>query len=152
MNKWGFFPPGEKKRTLGIFGVFYYEARKYQEIYACQIANRRARFPKRLPSTKCSRTHRCYQLEIYYSKIAIYACQTCLRELRVFVEIKKKAALRTGNLKNISALSSTARTSRNWNASRALRLYGYMEFWKIQLVNENISRPSTVHSARHAVL
>lgn len=151
MNKWDFFFLPEKKRDARDILSILCEARKYGKYICAPNADRRARFPKSFTVNEVLATAPCYQLEIYYSnKIAIYACQTCLRELRVFVEMKKKkAALRTGNLKNISVLSSAARTSRNWNASRALR---YTVTWnsekfswlmKIFLARQPYTRPVT---------
>lgn len=134
MNKWGIF-----SRKQGHSGYFEYFMRCENMCVPVQIGEL---VFQTFTVNEVFVTAPCYQLEIYYSnKIATYACQTCLRGLRV-VEIKKKAALCTDNLKNISVLSSAAYVTKLKRFS-SVTLYGYIEFWKIQLVNENISRPST---------
>lgn len=126
----------QKTRALGIFWVLYV-MRKYVRTGA----NRRARFP----NVYCKRSVRdCTVLPV---RNLLFEQDSDIRVSNLFAGAprcrdKKKAALCTDNLKNISVLSSAAYVTKLKRFS-SVTLYGYIEFWKIQLVNENISRPST---------
>lgn len=134
MNKWSFFP--ENKGAQNILSTLY-AMRKYVRTGA----DRRARFPN------VYRKRSVRDCTVLPVRNLLFEQDSDIRVSNLFAGAprcrdKKKAALCTDNLKNISVLSSAAYVTK-LKCFSSVTLYGYIEFWKIQLVNENISRPST---------